>query len=551
MTKRIFKSICCAAFSVFAVTVLLILAVLYTYFSEVQQGQLRAETALAAQGVEQLGERYFDGLPTDAYRLTWIASDGSVLYDSASDSGTMENHLQRKEIKEALADGFGESFRYSSTLMQRSLYCAQRLKDGSVLRLSVSHGSVLLLLIGMAQPILIIIAIAAILSFVLANKLSRRIVEPLNRLNLDEPLENEGYDELSPLLRRIHSQQGQLRQQAATLKQKQNELDTIISNMAEGMVLLDQSGKILSVNQSARELLDAPDAGFGKAILTVSRNPELQQAVDQAAHGQTAAVRTELHGRIIQISASPVASESGVSGVAIVLFDITQQENAEKQRREFTANVSHELKTPLHSISGYSELMKLGIAKAEDVQPFAEKIFNETQRLITLVEDIISLSHLDDGGKDLPHTQIDLLDTAQAVVQSLASQASEHQVSLSAVGIHWKMHGVPELIHSIVYNLCDNAIKYNRPGGTVTVTVEHGAVTVKDSGIGIPKEHLDRIFERFYRVDKSRSKEVGGTGLGLSIVKHAALIHNAKIHVESTVGTGTTVQVIFPEESEL
>ena len=549
MTKRIYRAVCAASLAVFVVTMLLILGVLYDYFSSVQAGQLRAETALAAQGVEQSGGDFFRGLDPAEYRLTWIASDGTVLYDSASDSGAMENHLQREEIQAALAGGFGESSRYSSTLMQRSLYCAQRLSDGTVIRLSISHGSVISLLIGMFQPILIIIAVAAILSFVLASRLSKRIVEPLNRLNLDEPLENGEYDELAPLLRRIHSQQIQLRQQAATLLQKQNELDTIVGSMQEGMVLLDQSGKILSINQAAKRLLDAPHAGFGDSLLTVSRNPALQNALEAASGGQNADVRTELHGKIIQISAAPVTAENGISGAAIVLFDITQREKAEQQRREFTANVSHELKTPLHAISGYSELLKCGIAKPEDVQPFGEKIYGETQRLISLVEDIISLSHLDEGGKDLRWSEVDLYASADNVIRSLADLAAESGVSLALEGSPCQIHGVPELIHGIFYNLCDNAIKYNRPGGTVTVTVADRAITVSDTGIGIPREHLDRIFERFYRVDKSRSKEVGGTGLGLSIVKHAVLIHGGKTTVESTPGVGTTVKVSFPEEA--
>ena len=549
MTKRIFRAVCAAALVVFMVTMLLILGVLYDYFSSVQQNQLKAETALAAQGVEQSGENYFSGLQTESYRITWIAANGSVLYDSASDTGAMENHLEREEIKEALATGFGESTRYSATLMKRSLYCAERLTDGTVIRLSVSHDSVLLLLIGMIQPILVIIIVAFILAFVLASRLSKRIVEPLNRLNLDKPLENEEYDELAPLLRRINSQQGQLKQQAATLRQKQNELDTIVGSMQEGMVLLDRNGRILSVNHAAKSLLDAPAAGCGDLLLHVSRNPALQKAVEKASEGQSSAVRTELRGQIIQISAAPVMSEAGISGAAIVFFDITQREKAEQQRREFTANVSHELKTPLHAISGYSELLKCGIAKPEDMQSFGEKIYGETHRLIALVEDIISLSRLDEGGKELKWAEVDLYASAEKVVGSLADTAAACGVELTLEGGSSYVRGVPELIHGIIYNLCDNAIKYNRPGGKVTVTAAGRRVTVEDTGIGIPQEHLDRIFERFYRVDKSHSKEVGGTGLGLSIVKHAAMIHKAKIDIKSTVGEGTTVSVTFGDEA--
>lgn len=548
MTKRIFRAVYMAALGVFVVTMLLILGVLYDYFSSVQQNQLRVETELASQGVSQSGAAYFDGLKNDYYRVTWIAPDGSVLYDSSSDSENMENHLQRTEISEALSTGFGESTRYSVTLMERSLYCAQRLTDGSVVRLSVSHGSVFMLLIGMIQPILIVILVAAILSFVLASRLSKRIVEPLNRLNLDEPMENKEYDELSPLLRRLSSQQRQLKQQAATLRKKQNELDTIVGHMQEGMVLLDKTGRVISINNSARFLLDASCAGFGASLLTVSRNPELHSAVEQALTGQNGSIRAELHGKIIQISAAPILSEKEVSGAAIVFFDITQREKAEQQRREFTANVSHELKTPLHSISGYSELLKCGMTAPEDVQPFAEKIYGETHRLIALVEDIISLSHLDEGGKDLAFTEVDLHQSAETVVESLCDLAVGSQISMNVYGESAVIKGVPELIRGIIFNLCDNAIKYNRPGGTVDVVIRDTSLIVKDTGIGIPEEHLDRIFERFYRVDKSHSKEVGGTGLGLSIVKHAAMIHRAEISVDSAPGEGTTVTVAFQKE---
>ena len=442
MTKRIFKAICTAALGVFVVTMLLIMGVLYEYFSAVQQSQLKSQTELAAQGVEKQGIDYFDGLNAEHFRITWIAANGDVLYDSVSNSDNMDNHVQREEIRQALNTGYGESSRYSSTLMKRYLYCAQRLSDGTVLRLSITHNTILVLLIGMMQPILIVIAVAAVLSFVLANSLSKRIVEPLNQLNLDEPLKNEGYDELTPLLRRIHSQQQQL---------------------------------------------------------------------------------------------------------------IAQAEQDEQRRREFTANVSHELKTPLQSISGYSELLKCGMAKPEDVEPFSARIYSEAQRLIALVEDIINLSHLD-AGNGYEWGDINLYDAAQKVIDSRKDLAAENRIQLMLDGASTTVRGIPELVNDILCNLCDNAIKYNRPNGMVTVSVAQNAqkavLTVKDTGIGIPEEDLDRIFERFYRVDKSRSKEVGGTGLGLSIVKHAAQLMNAKIDVDSKVGTGTTITITFPENKK-
>ena len=550
MTKRIYKAICAAALGVFVVTMLLIMGVLYNYFSSVQQRQLRSQTALAVQGAEQLGMDYFDGLSDEDVRITWVAANGDVLYDSASDSDVMENHLQREEIQSALATGFGESARYSSTMLKQYLYCAQKLSDGTVLRLSVSHNSVWVLLLGMLQPILIVIAVAAVLSFLLASRLSKRIVDPMNKLNLDEPLENEGYDELSPLLRRIYSQQQHLKEQQATLTRKQNELEAIVGHLEEGMILLDKSCKVITANQAALRLLDAMASNIaGLDLLMLSRNLALAEAVQEAMDGRSATRKTELHGKTIQIQAAAVGQQDEMSGVAVVLFDITQSEQAEQRRREFTANVSHELKTPLQSISGYSELLMRGMARQEDIQPFAQRIYGETQRLIQLVQDIINLSQLDEGSS-YQWQQANLFAIAAEVTGSLEHFAEEKQVRLTLEGSDTMLRGVPELLRGIVYNLTDNAIKYNRPGGSVTVTVsrqkDEAVLTVSDTGIGIPEGEQDRIFERFYRVDKSRSKEVGGTGLGLSIVKHAAFLHKAAIDVTSQLGAGTTIQVRFP-----
>ena len=551
MTKRIFKAICAAALSVFLVTMLLIMGVLYNYFSSMQQNQLRAQTALAVQGVEQQGMAYFDGLAAEDLRITWIAGNGDVLYDSVSDSVTMENHLQREEIRQALSDGVGQSARYSSTLMKQYLYCAQRLSDGTVLRLSVSHNTIIVLLLGMLQPILIVIAVALTLSFLPASRLSQRIVDPMNRLNLDEPLENEGYDELSPLLRRIYSQQQSLKNQQATLTRKQNELDAIVSHLEEGMLLLDRDCRVITVNEAALRLMDVRNKNVaGLSLLSLNRNMELQEAVNQALAGVTVTKKTTIHGRTIQLHAASVGKEQERSGVAVVPFDNTQAEQAEQRRREFTANVSHELKTPLQSISGYSELMKCGLTKPEDVKPFAERIYAETQRLIHLVEDIINLSHLDEDSGYEPG-RMDLFETAREVVADLQAVAAEKQVALKLEGAAAEITGVPELARGIVYNLCDNAIKYNRPGGSVSVGVsnqEDGVrLTVADTGIGIPEEEQDRVFERFYRVDKSHSRDVGGTGLGLSIVKHSAQVMGAKVHLVSRLGQGTAITVSFPK----
>lgn len=551
MTKRIFRSICLVALTVFLASVVLFMGVLYEYFSNVEQTQLKMQTTLAAQGVTNEGIDYFHDLKVKNYRISWIDTEGNVIFDSASDTAEMENHLEREEVREALSSGYGESKRYSATLMERSFYSAQKLDDGTVLRLSISQNSILMLLLGMTQPICIIFVIALILSIVLAIQVSKKIVKPLNEIDLDNPLSNEGYDELSPFLRRIDSQQKQLRGQKAELLQKENELNTIIGSMNEGMILLNQKGKIISINPAARKLLDAGTDCIGSDMLSLCRNLELQEILTKALHGERGENIIRLHGESYQIDADPITSENIVKGAALFFFNVTEKEKAEQIRREFTANVSHELKTPLHSISGYAELLKNDMVKENDKIPFAEKIYDEAGRMIRLVEDIISLSHLDEGADDMQRENIDLYTLAEKAVQSLEPQADTVCVALELSGVPAPLNGIPQLLYSVIYNLCDNAIKYNHENGKVMVNIqnENGMVvlSVEDTGIGIAPEHQERIFERFYRVDKSHSKAVGGTGLGLSIVKHAAKIHNAKVDVKSHVGKGTTVIVTFPK----
>lgn len=559
MTKRIFRSICLAAFAVFAASLVLIMGVLYGYFSNVQQNQLRMQTMLAAQGVSNEGSAYFDHLETRNFRITWVDESGEVLYDSHSDTSQMENHLEREEIQDAFAKGYGESRRYSVTLLERSLYCAQRLEDGTVLRLSVAQNTVLTLLLGMAQPICIIFLAAIVLSVMLAVRLSKQIVKPLNELNLNEPLSNREYDELSPLLHRIASQQRQLKWQEMELLKKQKELDTIVENMKEGMILLNPEGRIISINPSAVELLNAESHCVGKDILTISRDLQLQEALTKALDGEQTERTIVIRDGSYRLEASPVFADSEsdaemqttVSGVAVLMIDVTEKEKAEQMRREFTANVSHELKTPLHAISGYAELLRNGMVQSQDLISFAGKIYTEAQRMVQLVEDIISLSHLDEGAEDMKREKVDLYGLAKAVVLSLESEAETAGITLELSGGEAVMKGIPQLLHSIVYNLCDNAIKYNHQGGRVDVIVKSEETStllqVRDTGIGIDPKHQERIFERFYRVDKSHSKEVGGTGLGLSIVKHAARIHNARIELHSAKGEGTTVTVRFPK----
>ena len=552
MTKRIFRAILTVALSVLAAALVMILGALYSHFANVQFSQLREETALAAHAVENEGLAYFDGLDSGTNcRITWIAADGSVLYDNRSDSGAMVNHLERAEVQSALKTGYGESSRYSDTLLTRYLYTAQRLADGTVLRLAATQSSVWNLLLGMSWFIVVVLGGAIVVSSVLADRLAREIVRPINDLNLDDPLANGDYEEIAPLLRRLEAQQRQLRAQERELRQKQKQFHTVTRSLSEGLVLVDSSGTILSINPAAAQLLEVTPHCLGADFSAANRNEAVSALLDQALSGQKAEQTVTLAAGTYLAAASPVTSDGVVSGVVLLLFDVTQKRQAEQLRREFTANVSHELKTPLHAISGYAELMKSGMVPQRDMTAFAGKIYSEAQRMIRLVEDILRLSRLDEGAAGMRWEELDLYDAAQSAVRSLSAAAELGGICLRVEGGPTVISAVSQLVSGILFNLTDNAVKYNRPGGSVSLRIEDGGaeavLTVADTGIGIPEEHRERIFERFYRVDKSHSKEVGGTGLGLSIVKHAALILGAQIALDSTLGGGTTITVRFPK----
>lgn len=551
MTKRIFHSISAVAIGVFIASIMLFLYMTYNYFSAVQHRQLKTQTDLTSQGVKNEGISYFDGLEIDDnYRITWIDRDGRVIYDSNSDTTAMENHLEREEIKAAFKNGYGESSRYSNTLMERSLYSARLLPDGTVLRLSTAQSSILMILLGMAQPIAVIAFIALGLSVFLASRLAKAIVKPLNELNLDEPLSNDDYDELSPLLNRIERQQKQIKTQYAELQRKQAEFNAVTSDMNEGIILLNKSGDVLSLNKAAKKFFTFDTDCIGRNILKLKNNMKIQKLIKKASEGAASEKKIHTEQGEYQLNASPVISEDEVSGIVLLLFDVTEKEKAELLRREFSANVSHELKTPLHTISGCAELMKNDMVRSEDIPKFSEQIYTEAQRMIALIEDIIKLSHLDEGAEDMKREKVDLHSIAEGVAISLADKANMADVTVDVTGSSAVLYGIPQLLHGIIYNLCDNAIKYNQQGGSVSIDIKSNTnsviLTVADTGIGIPEEHRKRIFERFYRVDKSHSRAVGGTGLGLSIVKHAASLHNANISVQSIVDGGTTVTVIFP-----
>ena len=549
MTKKIFQSILLVAGCVLLASLLIIMGFLYDYFGGVEENQLRDELSLAAAAVEDGGTDYLSQLTADRYRLTWIAADGSVLYDTRTDAESLENHASRAEVSQALATGTGESTRYSSTLMEKTMYYAQRLDDGTVLRISISRATVGMIAVGMIQPLLIVLIVALILSGLLARRLSRRIVDPLNSLDLEHPLDNDAYEELSPLLKRIHRQHVEIQTQLRELREKTDEFTQITGSMREGLVLLDEHGSILSINAAAQALFGADAQCVGRDFLTIERSHEISAAIQAAAADGHSEVRAERAGRVYQFDISRITSDGKFLGTVILAFDITEQEFAERNRREFTANVSHELKTPLQGIIGSAELIENGMVKPEDLPRFVGHIHAEAARLVTLINDIIRLSQLDEGDA-MPTEPVDLLAVSQEAAENLHDAAAARNVTVSVTGQPAVLPGVRRLIYEIVYNLCDNAIKYNRDGGRVDVTVAADAggssITVADTGIGIAPEHQGRVFERFYRVDKSHSKASGGTGLGLSIVKHAVQYHHGHIELESTPGTGTTIRVVFP-----
>lgn len=549
MTKKIFQSILLVAGCVLLASLLIIMGFLYDYFGGVEENQLRDELSLAAAAVEDGGTDYLSRLTADRCRLTWIAADGSVLYDTRTDAESLENHASRAEVSQALVTGTGESTRYSSTLMEKTMYYAQRLDDGTVLRISISRATVGMIAVGMIQPLLIVLIVALILSGLLARRLSRRIVDPLNSLDLEHPLDNDAYEELSPLLKRIHRQHVEIQTQLRELREKTDEFTQITGSMREGLILLDEHGSILSINAAAQTLFGADAQCVGRDFLTIERSHEISAAIQAAVTDGHSEVRAERAGRVYQFDISRITSDGKPIGTVILAFDNTEQEFAERNRREFTANVSHELKTPLQGIIGSAELIENGMVRPDDLPRFVGHIHAEAARLVTLIDDIIRLSQLDEGDA-MPTEPVDLLAVSQEAAENLHDAAAARSVTVSVTGQSAVIPGVRRLLYEVVYNLCDNAIKYNRDGGRVDVTVAADAggssITVADTGIGIAPEHQSRVFERFYRVDKSHSKASGGTGLGLSIVKHAVQYHHGRIELESTPGTGTTIRVVFP-----
>ena len=544
MTSKIFRSTVFVAVVVLLCSLSVVMGVLYRHFSGVQIQQLQDELSLAVTGTEQYGNAFLENVEADLFRITWIDRDGTVLFDTRVDQNVMENHADREEFREAMETGTGNAVRTSSTLTEQTFYEARRLADGTILRISASQDSAWVLMVDMLWPIVLIAFLALGLSALLARRMAKKIVQPLNSLDLEHPLKSDVYAEISPLLHRIHRQHNQITAHISELRRKADEFEQITGHMREGLVLLSSEGTVLSINPTAKALFGADDHCVGRNFLMLDRSSDMRDAVNDALDRGHGSARASHAGRVYQFDLSRIESEGRVIGAVVLAFDITEQLQAEQLRREFSANVSHELKTPLQSIIGSAELLESGLARPEDIPRFLGHIRRESARLVDLIEDIIRLSQLDEGVV-MPTEEVDLLALARQVQSILQPSAVERNIRITVSGDGFCLVGVRRMLHELVYNLCDNAIKYNVPGGSVRVHVQPNTLTVSDTGIGIPAEHQDRVFERFYRVDKSHSKASGGTGLGLSIVKHTASYHNAVVSLESTPGKGTTITVTF------
>lgn len=557
MNKKIFRSSLLTVCLVLAATIALIMGLLFHFFEKQIQKELANEAGFLAHALENEGAGYFDSFDNKNNRLagnnriTWIDENGTVLFDSRADVFELDNHADRDEIKTAMKEGKGMSTRYSKTLTEKTVNYAIRLSDGSILRVSTEQYTVVTILMGMLQPILFIMFVALILTLVLSARVSKAIIEPINKLDLEIPENNDTYEELTPLLRKIADQKETIGEQLADARKKQKEFNLITENMSEGFLVIDADANLLTYNSAALNLLEiTPPAE--QQDTPVCRAKEFRGVISDVLSGIKAENTMVREERSYSLIANPVYEKESVIGAVVVILDITEREKRDMLRREFTANVSHELKTPLTSISGFAELMKAGDVLENDVTDFSKSIYDEAQRLITLVNDIIKISELD--GQSIPYEKetVDLYELSKEVIGRLEKEADKKNITFHLIGGRAEIIGVHKILEEMLYNLCDNAIKYNKENGTVDVLVNQTGdgvnVIVRDTGIGIPISHQDRVFERFYRVDKSHSKKVGGTGLGLAIVKHGALYHHAKLSLESTVDVGTVVTIAFSKK---
>lgn len=548
MNSKIFRSSFFTTFLVLVAAIVLIMGILFDLFENQIQLEAATEAAYLSQAVENEGVDFLSGFNGTDRRITLIDKDGNVLFDNQTNAEALDNHAEREEIKQAMETGTGMSIRYSKTLTEKTLYYAVKLSDGSILRVSTNQYTVITILLGLLQPIIVILVAALILTAVLSSRVSKAIIKPINELDLENPEKNETYEELTPLLRKISEQKRTISRQLAQAKKKQNEFNLITENMNEGFLVIDKDTNILTHNGAALKLLGIENPASDSA-LAICRTKEFREVVTNSLSGEKAQSIMKQNDRAYSLIASPVFENENVIGAVIIIIDITEIEKREEMRREFTANVSHELKTPLTSISGFAELMKNGGVPDETVTDFSKSIYDESQRLISLVNDIIKISELDEKNISLECEQVDLYKLSNEIIDRLKSEAAKKNVTLNLIGANAEIIGIRKILDEMIYNLCDNAIKYNNEGGTVDIIVsgtdKKTSVIVRDTGIGIPLEHQSRVFERFYRVDKSHSKKVGGTGLGLAIVKHGAMYHNADIQLESTEGKGTSITISF------
>lgn len=549
MKSRIFRATVSVAIFMVISCIAVIMGVLYAYFDKQYTNELSQEAVYIARGVEMQGMDYLEGLNSKTHRITWIDSDGTVLYDSVADPAQMDNHSDRVEFKEAVESSVGRSIRYSNTLSEKTIYYALRLTDGSVIRVAATQYSIWIILVGMTRPILVVLFAAFIISAIITYHVSKRIVKPLNEIDLEHPENAVSYDEITPLLKRIAHQNREISKNMGELKRQREEFSTITENMSEGFLVVDNLAKILSHNQSALNLLGIKGNVENKNVLELNRSESFCKAIDLALNGKHNEQMMKLDDKSYHLLANPVYQESNVIGAVIIILDVSEKEERESFRREFTANVSHELKTPLTTISGTAEIMKNGLIKPEDIPHFATNIYNEAQRLITLVGDILRLSKMDENNFSSEKVEVDLRSIAQRASQAVLEEAKKRNISVNLFTESCVISGIPSILEEIAFNLCDNAVKYNVDGGRVDISLtkdgDKAIFSVSDTGIGISYDEQERVFERFYRVDKSHSKEIGGTGLGLSIVKHGAAIHDAKIDMHSTLGKGTTVTITF------
>nr|WP_325184436.1 HAMP domain-containing sensor histidine kinase [uncultured Oscillibacter sp.] len=547
MTKRIFRSILAVALTVLAVSLVLIVGVLHRYFQAQALDELTSRTAYIALGIEHEGIGYLeDGFPNDC-RVTWLAPDGAVLWDNREDPAQMENHADRREVLDALALGKGYAARYSNTLSQKTLYYALRLSDGSVLRVSAAQSSVWMLALRASKPVALVMVLAFCLALWLARRLSVRLIAPINAIDLTDPGEELDYEELAPLVGRIRSQNREISRRMDDLRRSREEFRAITENMSEGLLIIDHEMRVLSYNAAALRLLDAQAPAEHDSVFALNREPGFRRCIEDALAGRRREEQLEHAEHCCRVLANPVEQEDRVSGAVLIVLDVTEKERRETLRREFTANVSHELKTPLTSILGTAEILENGLVKPQDIPHFAGNIHREAQRLIGLVNDIIKLSRLDEGAA-AQWEAVDLHAMAEEVLRQLAPAAERRQITLQLEGMCGSILGVPRIVEEILYNLCDNAIAYNHSGGSVRVALSDAPggrqVAVSDTGIGIPRELQERVFERFYRADKSRAGN--GTGLGLSIVKHGAAYLGARVALDSEPGKGSTFTLTFP-----